>query len=33
MGLVYITDLVEENVRRFLVGRDLLAPVDVGLGY
>jgi phosphoglycerate dehydrogenase-like enzyme len=33
MGLVYITDLVEENVRRFLDGRDLLAPVDVGLGY
>jgi phosphoglycerate dehydrogenase-like enzyme len=33
MGLVYITDLVEENVRRFLDGRDLLALVDVGLGY
>jgi len=33
MGLALLTPFVEENVRRFVEHRDLLAPVDVALGY
>ena len=33
MGLDLLTPFVEDNVRRFLEGRPLLAPVDIGLGY
>ncbi|MBP15735.1 MAG: hydroxyacid dehydrogenase [Acidimicrobiaceae bacterium] len=33
MGLDLLEPFVEENVRRFCEGRDLLAPVDVALGY
>ncbi len=33
MGLALLTPFVEDNVRRFLEGRPLLAPVDIGLGY
>ena len=33
MGLDLLESFVEENVRRFCEGRDLLAPVDVALGY
>ncbi len=33
MGLDLLTPFVEDNVRRFLAGRPLLAPVDIGLGY
>lgn len=32
-GLVLLTPFVEENVRRFVEHRDLLATVDVALGY
>ena len=33
MGLALLTPFVEDNVRRFLEGRPLLAPIDIGLGY
>ena len=33
MGLDLLIPFVEDNVRRFLAGRPLLAPVDIGLGY
>ncbi len=33
MGLDLLETFVEENVRRFCQGLDLLAPVDVALGY
>jgi phosphoglycerate dehydrogenase-like enzyme len=33
MGLALLTPFVEENVRRFVEHRDLLATVDVALGY
>ena len=33
MGLDLLTPFVEDNVRRFLEGRPLLAPVDISLGY
>ena len=33
MGLDLLEPFIEENVRRFCEGRDLLAPVDVALGY
>jgi phosphoglycerate dehydrogenase-like enzyme len=33
MGLALLEPFVAENVRRFCVGEDLLATVDVALGY
>lgn len=33
MGLELLVPFVAENVRRFCAGEDLLAPVDVALGY
>lgn len=33
MGIEMLEPFVAENVRRFCVGEDLLAPVDVALGY
>jgi hypothetical protein len=33
MGLELLEPFVAENVRRFCDGEDLLAPVDVALGY
>jgi phosphoglycerate dehydrogenase-like enzyme len=33
MGLDMLEPFVAENVRRFCAGEDLLAPVDVALGY
>jgi len=33
MGLPLLADRIEENVRRFLAGEDLVGQVDVGAGY
>ena len=33
MGLKLLDPFIEENVRRFINDKELLAPVDVELGY
>ena len=33
MGLKLLDPFIEENVRRFINDEELLAPVDVELGY